>query len=61
MPRVTPRVLPILPSRSDLSVIQIPRHFDHIRGSIICAAHGPIQFDRHFTAVLRLSTVDQLM
>ena len=27
------------------------RHFDQIRGSIICAKLGPIQFDRHFTAV----------
>ena len=47
--------------KSDLSVIQIPRHFDQIRGSIICAKHGPIQIDLHFTAVFCLSTVDHLM
>ena len=35
--------------KSDLSVIQIPRHFDQIHGSIICAEHGPIQIDLHFT------------
>ena len=35
--------------KSDLSVIQIPRCFDPIRGSIICAKHGPIQIDLHFT------------
>ena len=41
--------------------MQTPRHFDQTRGSIICAKHGPIQIDFHFTAVLRLSTVDHLM
>ena len=37
--------------KSDFSVIQIPisRHFDQIRGSIICAKHGPIQIGLHFT------------
>ena len=42
-------------------MIQIPKHFDQIRGSIICAKLGPIQFDPHFTAALCLSTVDHLM
>ena len=37
------------------------RHFDQIRGSIIGAKLGPIQFDRRFTAVFCLSTVDHLM
>ena len=35
--------------KSDLSVIQISRHFDQIRGSIICGKHEPIQIDLHFT------------
>ena len=35
--------------KSYLSVIQFPRNFDQIRGSIICAKLGPIQFDHHFT------------
>ena len=47
--------------KSDLSVIQIPRHFDQIRGSIICAQHGPMQIDLHFTAVFCPNTVDHLM
>ena len=47
--------------KSDLSVIQTPRRFDQIRGSIICAKHGPIQIDPHFTVVFCLSTVDHLM
>ena len=42
-------------------MIQISGHFDQIRGSIICAKLGTIQFDRHFTAVFCLSTVDHLM
>ena len=32
-------------------MIQIPRHFDQIRGSIICAKHGPIRIDLHFTPI----------
>ena len=28
-------------------MIQIPRRFDQIRGSIFCVKLGPIQFDRH--------------
>ena len=47
--------------KSDLSVIQISRHFNQIRGSIICAKHELIQFDRHFTAVFCLSIVDHLL
>ena len=35
--------------RSDLFEIHIPRQFDQIRGSIICAKGRPTQFDRHFT------------
>ena len=30
-------------------MIQIPRHFDQIRGTITCAKRGAIQFDRQFT------------
>ena len=44
--------------KSDLPVMKTSRHFDKIRGSIICAKHGPIQTDLHFTAVFCLSTVD---
>ena len=46
---------------SPVSVIQIPRHFDQVRGSIVCAKHGPIQIDLHYTAVFCLSTVVHLM
>ena len=34
-------------------MIQIPKHFDQIRGSIFCAKHGPIQIDLHFSLTLR--------
>ena len=47
--------------KSDLPVMKTSRHFDKIRGSIICAKHGPIQTDLHFTAVFCLSTVDYLL
>ena len=47
--------------RGDLSVIRIPRHFDQFRGSIVCAQLEPIQYDRHFTDVFGLSTVDHVM
>ena len=47
--------------RSDHYVMQNSRHFDQIRGSIICAKLGRIQIDRYFTAVFRLSTVHHLM
>ena len=41
-------------------MIRIPRHCDQIRSPILCTQLGPIQFDRHFTAVVRLSTVNHL-
>ena len=37
-------------------MIHISRHFDQIRGSIICDKHGPIQIDLHFTLATHLST-----